>query len=154
MVSLVEFIECELEARHEGVEEVADLGKIGTFDRCAERFFRMGKFFVANADFFQTFKVGTQFIGGLDQHEVAGVRFFIVEEWLIVRLQFGRDHTQKSFIRSFFNSMVGGFNVGVEVFDWRREVAGKDLTGVVIQGQCRHSVRIDISSKQPVTNDR
>ena len=67
--------------------------------------------------------------------------------------QVGGQHGQQLLLRYGLYRLVGGLDVRVVVLDGGGHIAGKDLTGVVIQGRHRHHARVGLPAEALVLND-
>src|SRR5262249_55043861 len=91
-IVLVELVERELEARHEGLQKVANFGKTQSFHGGPQGLFRLRELLIAGRDFFEALQIGSELVGGGDQLVVNDVRVCRQEERLVISLQSLREH--------------------------------------------------------------
>src|SRR5216684_1442164 len=94
-VGSVELVERELEARHEGLQEVADFREVDLLHARAQGLLRLGELGVAGGDLLEALEVGAELVRGLHQLAVDAVRLAGPEVRLVVGPERVRDHPEK-----------------------------------------------------------
>src|SRR2546425_6496198 len=150
----VELVECEPEARHEGLQEVADFREVDPLHSRPQGLFRLSKLRVAGGDLLEALDVGAQLVRGAHELAVDAVRLARREVWLVVGPERAGDHPEELLPGRGLDRVVGVLDVGVELFDGRRQVAGEGLARVVVERQRHGSLGIDIATEEPVLDDR
>src|SRR5207245_2495127 len=73
-VGSVELVECEPEARHEGLQEVADFREVDPLHGRPQGLLRLGELRIAGADLLEALDVGAQLVRGAHELAVDAVR--------------------------------------------------------------------------------
>src|SRR3989449_6682442 len=150
----VELVECEPEARHEGLQEVADFREVDPLHSRPQGLFRLSKLRVAGGDLLEALDVGAQLVRGAHELAVDAVRLARREVWLVVGPERAGDHPEELLPGRGLDRVVGPLDLGVERLDRRGQVAGEDLARVVVERQRHGSLGVDAAVEEPVLDDR
>src|SRR5262245_27807038 len=152
-IVLVELIEREPEARHEGFQKVSNFRKTQSFHGGLQGLLRLRELLIPGRDFFQALQIGTELVGGGDQLVVNGIRVGWDKARLVVSLQRVREHVDESTRCARLYRLVCGSDIRVEVFHRSGKVARQDLARVVIEREDSRSFRVDAPLEQTVADD-
>ena len=90
------------------------------------------EFGVSGLELLDALDMGRELVGGLD--DIVADRVVLEQIRRHRGAQLGGEHGQQLFPADALDLLVGVLDGGVVVFDRRRQVAGQDLRGVVVEG--------------------
>ena len=141
LCGVVQFIQRHIEGRQEVPQEIMHLGKVDPVQRFPDILRRVIKLAVAGALLLQTFDIGADLVGCLD--DVAAVAFLLLQIGGEGGLHLRREKSQEPVGGKILQTPVGASKLIAVILDGRGEVAGHDLGGIVIDSQGKHMLRID-----------
>src|SRR5256886_2253319 len=149
----VELVEREPEARDEGLQEVADFREVDPLHARPQGLLGLRELRVAGRGLLETLEVGAQLVRGADELAVGAVRVARPEVRLVVRPERVGDHAEELLSRRGLDRVVGPLDVRVEFLHRRGQVAGEDLTRVVVERQRQRSLGVDVAAEEPVLDE-
>src|SRR5262249_54695435 len=122
-IVLVELVQREPEARHEGLQKVSNLWKSQPFHGGLQGLFRLRELLISRGNFLEALQIGAELVGGGNQLVVNGIRVRGEEEGLVIWLESVREHVDESTRCARLDRLVRRPDIRIEILHRSGKVA-------------------------------